>query len=238
MKTTYLISILLVSIFFISSCKKTSNSSSNSLRLLKSPTGQNQGISANIDNTGFTNFNAQTILADGGNPISCYTWSLDPQTTPAGITIGLHTGVINRIGNSSTGLTAGTTTVKITVSDGSVQATGLVDLIITSYTPGPAADLQQLSSDFQLKNADANKPYAASLFVMGGTPPYQWKLDNTYSGSVDLTNAGLEVEGTYGIVRSTAFNSSSGKTINFKVIVTDATGEIAVYSPVYSITVN
>jgi hypothetical protein len=57
-----------------------------------------------------------------------------------------------------------------------------------------------LSSRFQLKDGEANKPYGASLFVMGGVPPYSWKLDNTYPGSADLTNAGLTVEGTGGIV--------------------------------------
>lgn len=69
--------------------------------------------------------------------------------------------------------------------------------------------------------------------------PYSWKIDDTYSGSKDLTNAGLTVEKTSGIVRGTSFNSASGKIIKFKVIVTDknGAGEVAVGSPVYTINV-
>ena len=207
--------------------------------IIKSSLGQNQTITANIDNTGYTNFNAQTILADGGNPLHTYTWSLDVSSNPpSGVTIGVLTGVINRAGTSSTGLSVGTSTFKVTVSDGNSSVTTAIDLLVTNYTPGPAAVFQQLSSNFNLKNADANKAYGASLFAMGGTPPYSWKLDSTYAGSADLTNAGLTVDATGGIVRGTLLNSAVGKTINFKVVVTDNTGTIAVYNPVYTIQVN
>lgn len=227
---------LLGIIFFICSCNKDGANPDNSLRILISPTGQYQTVTANIDNAGYTNFNAQTILADGGNPLSRYTWSLELSSSPsAGITI--VNGVVNRQGNSSTGLNVGTTTFKVTVSDGSVSRTEAIDLVVTDYTPGFSAVFQQLSDNFQLKDAEANQPYAASLFAMGGTPPYSWKLDATYAGSKDLTNAGLVVDGTGGIVRCTSFNSASGQVINFKVVVTDkgGAGDIAVYSPVYTI---
>jgi hypothetical protein len=218
---------------FILSCKKDSGNT-NSLRVLP-----NQDIYANIDNTGYTNFNAQAILADGGNPLHNYDWSIESSPTPpSGVTIGPLTGVVNRIGNSSTGLSVGKKTFNVKVSDGSSTATGTITLNITGYTPGPAAILQQLSSGFQLKDGTANQTYGASLFVMGGTPPYSWKLNQTYAGSADLTAAGLTIDGTAGIVRGTILNSASGKTINFKVIVTDNTGETAVYSPVYTINVN
>jgi hypothetical protein len=243
MKTKLLLmsSLMLLGIMiFMFSCKKGSSNPSGgtSLRILKSPQGQNQGISANIDTNGYTNFNAQTILADGGSPLRNYDWSIEySPTPPAGITIGAQTGVINRIGTSSTGLKVGTTSFKVTVSDGSATRTETVDLIITNYTPGPAAVLQQLHTGFQLKDGEANKAYGASLFVMGGIPPYSWKLDNTYPGSVDLTNAGLTVDGTGGIVWGSIMNSASGKIIKFKIIVTDKAGDVAVYSPVYTINV-
>lgn len=104
-------------------------------------------------------------------------------------------------------------------------------------SPSPLAVLQQLSSGFQLKSGQANKAYGASLYCMGGTPPYKWKLDPSYAGSADLTNAGLTVEGNGGIVTGTILNSAAGKTIKFKVIVTDNTGDVAIYSPVYTIAV-
>jgi len=220
------------------SCTKESTDSDNSLRILTSPSGQNQTISANIDNNGYTNFNAQTILADGGNPISRYTWSLDLSSNPpAGVTIA--NGVVNRLGNSAVGLNVGLTSFRVLVSDGSVSKTGEIDLLVTDYTPGYAAIFQQLSNNFQLKDAEANKPYAASLFVTGGTPPYSWKLDETYAGSKGLTNAGMVVDATGGIVRGTSFNSASGSIINFKVVVTDrgGAGDVAIFSPIYSIEV-
>jgi len=237
MKTKLLLmssSMLLGIMIFMFSCNKESSNPSNSLRILP-----NQVITANIDNTGYTNFNAQTILADGGSPLHNYNWSIESSPTPpSGITIEPLTGVINRIGTSSTGLSVGKKTFSVKVSDGSATETETITLDITGYTPGPAADFQQLSSGFQLKDGEANKAYGASLFAMGGTPPYSWKLDQTYAGSADLSVVGLTIDGTGGIVRGTILNSASGKTINFKVIVTDNTGEIAFYSPVYTIKVN
>ncbi|MGE0637986.1 MAG: putative Ig domain-containing protein [Bacteroidia bacterium] len=243
MKTKLLLAVLTCAVFSMSSCKKNDDDNTtnggSTLRILTSPTGQNQTISANIDNTGYTNFNAQTILADGGAPLNSYTWSLDLSSNPpAGITIGTLTGVVNRLGHSSTGLSVGTTTFRVTVSDGNATRTESIDLVVTGYTPGSAAVLQQLSSNFALVNGIANKPYGASLWVTGGTPPYSWSLDNTYPGSVDLTNAGLTVDATTGVVRGTILNSAAGSTINFKVIVTDSAGDVAIFSPVYTIQVD
>lgn len=233
---------LLSTSFMLNSCEKDEDSNNNNtastLRILKSPTGQYQTLSANIDENGYTNFNAQTILADGGNPLHNYTWSLDMSSNPpSGVTIDPLTGVVNRLGHSSTGLTIGTSTFKVTVSDGSATRTEFVTLQVTGYTPGPAAILQQLSANFQLVDGEVNKPYGASLWVTGGTPPYKWHLDETYPGSADLTNAGLTVEANGGIVSGTILNSAAGKTINFKVVVTDHTNEVAVFSPVYTIVV-
>ncbi|MBX2907255.1 MAG: hypothetical protein KF744_14515 [Taibaiella sp.] len=222
-----------------SSSSSTSTNAGSKLRILTGSSGQNQTMSANIDNDGYVNFDAQTVLADGGSPLHQYTWSFDnTSTVPAGITIGSATGVITRNGTSSTGLTTGTKKLTVKVSDGSSTATGTIELKVTNYTPGPAALLQQLSSPFTLVNGVANKAYGASLFVTGGKPPYTWLLDDTYAGSADLTNAGLTVEGASGVVTGTIMPSASGKTIKFKVIVKDATGETAIYAPVYTIVVN
>ncbi len=234
--------ILLSLAMLMISCEKDSDSDSNNgnstLRILKSPTGQYQTLSANIDENGYTNFNAQSVLADGGSPLHNYTWSLDMSSNPpSGVTIEPLTGVINRLGHSSTGLSVGTSSFKVTVSDGNATRSEFVTLNVTGYTPGMAAILQQLSTNFQLVDGEANKPYGATLFVTGGTPPYKWHLDNTYAGSADLTAAGLTVEANGGIVTGTIMNSAAGKTINFKVTVTDSNNDVAVFSPVYTIKV-
>lgn len=240
-----LLAVIAISIFS-TSCKKkddstgsTSTNAGSKLRILTSPSGGNQTMSANIDDNGYVNFDAQTVLADGGSPLHQYTWSFDNvSTVPAGISIGSATGVIIRNGTSSTGLTTGTKKLTVKVSDGTSTATGTIELRVTNYTPGPAALLQQLSSAFTLVNGVANKAYGASLFVTGGTPPYTWLLDDSYAGSADLTNAGLTVEGASGVVTGTIFPSASGKTIKFRVIVKDASGDKALYAPVYTIVVN
>lgn len=208
--------------------------SGSSLRVIPGQT-----ISANIDSSGYTNFNAQTVLADGGSPLRNYEWSLDlASNPPSGIAIGPLTGVISRAGTSSVGLSVGTTSFRVKVSDGNVTRTGTVTLQVTGATPGMEAVLQQLPVDFQLKDGEANKAYGASLFVMGGTPPYSWRLDASYAGSADLTMAGLTVDGVSGMVRGTIVNSAAGRTIRFRVLVTDNAGDTAVYSPVYTIKVD
>lgn len=75
------------------------------------------------------------------------------------------------------------------------------------------------------------------MYVTGGTPPYSWLLDASYAGSSDLTGAGLTVDESAGIVRGTIMSSAAGKTIKFKVIVKDATGETAIGSTVYTINI-
>jgi hypothetical protein len=226
----------------LASCTKEENKSSScTLSILKSPTGQHQSITANIDNNGYTNIAAQTLLASGGTPLRNYNWSVEASPVPpSGYIFWPLSGIIDRTsgGTAANGLTVGTKTFKVKVSDGSCSVTESVDIIVTGYTPGPAAIFQQLSSPFTLKTADANKAYGASLFAMGGTPPYSWALDPTYAGSTDLTAAGLLVDPDGGIVRGTVTSSAAGKTIKFKVKVTDATNAVAVYSPVYTIVVN
>jgi hypothetical protein len=243
MKKATVVLVMLAAMLLGVSCKKKDNNSSGStagsaLRVLKSPTGQNQTMSANIDADGYVNFNAQQLMADGGSPLHSYTWSLElSPTPPSGVTITPLTGVVNRAGNSATGLSTGTKTFKVKVSDGTSTATGSIDLKITGYTPGPAALLQQIGAPFTLVDGVAGKSYGASLYVTGGTPPYSWLLDASYSGSSNLTGAGLTVDESAGIVRGTIMSSAAGKTIKFKVIVKDATGETAIGSTVYTINI-
>ena len=242
MKKIVLGALLLTTVLGMSCKKKEDDSSSSTagskLRVVKSPTGQNQTISANIDASGYVNFNAQQLMADGGSPLHSYSWSLEGSPIPpAGMTLTSLTGVVSRAGHANTGLSVGSSTFNVEVSDGSSTATGTITLTITGYTPGPAAVLQQLGSPFTLVDGVAGKAYGASLYVVGGTPPYSWQLDASYAGRADLTGAGLLVDASAGIVRGTIMSSAAGKTIKFKVIVKDATGETAVGSTVYTINI-
>ncbi len=239
MKKIIVVPIVMVALMIGVSCTKTSNNSNCNLSIVKSPSGQNQSITANIDNAGYTNINPQTLLAEGGTPLHNYTWSVEASPTPpSGFVFWTLTGVITRTGTTANGLSVGTRTFKVKVSDGTCTDVESIELIVTGYTPGLSAIFQQLSSGFTLKSGDVNKAYGASLFVMGGTPPYTWALDDSYAGSAAFTSAGLTVDASGGIVRASTLNSTSGSIIKFKVIVTDNAGETAVYSPVYTINVN
>ena len=230
----------IMGVLSLHSCKK-EETTSCTLRILKSPTGQNQSISANIDidDNNYTNINPQTILADGGTPLRNYTWSLESSPPPpSGYTFWPLTGVISRTGTTPNGLSVGIRKFKVKVSDGSCSKSEYIDLIVTGDPFSPKAVLQQLTGSFSLKNADAGKAYGASLFALGGEPPYKWHLDETYAGSADLTNAGLQVEEAAGIVRGTVLSSTSGKIIKFKVVLTDSKGDIAMMNTLYTIVVN
>ncbi|MGA8849072.1 MAG: Ig domain-containing protein [Dehalococcoidia bacterium] len=135
------------------------------------------------------------------------------------------------------------------VSDGTSTATRSVTFVVTTASsapsdgipmPGcPEALFQQWQGvpSFALDDANANKPYGASLFVMGGIPPYSWSEDTSYSGRGDFDLSGLTIDQSSGIVRGTPFDSASGKTLKFRVIVKDSAGDTAISGPVYTITV-
>ena len=86
---------------------------------------------------------------------------------------------------------------------------------------------------FQLPNAEAGQPYGATLYAVGGKPPYQWSLDPEYSTDFALT--GLWLDPSKGLIRGTISDSMAGKTIRFAVIVKDSTGQTALGKPIYEI---
>jgi len=212
------------------------------------------GLNACIDTyTGTSYVIPQTLMAAGGSPFAGYTWSKPALSFfPMGTTVLPLTGVFVGTGGS---LIAGKHTFTVEVYDGTSTATGSVTLNVTTVSSAPSdgvpgvgcpwAILQQYPYpivSFALDDAYANKPYGASLFAMGGTPPYSWSEDITYSALSDLKAAGLTLDASTGIVRGTLFNSSSGKTLKFRVIVRDSAGATTIfqqtnYGPVYTITV-
>jgi hypothetical protein len=220
-----------------------SGGSGTTLRILP---GHNLG--ACIDTyTGESYVPPQTLMAAGGSPFAGYTWSIASQSSyPIGTTVWSQSGVFVSNGGALAG--PGQYTFTMEVSDGTSTATGSVTLVVTTASSAPSdgipmpgcpwALLQQYPSEsFALDDAIANKPYGASLFVMGGTPPYSWSEDASYSGRGDSDLSGLTIDQSSGIVRGTPFDSASGKTLKFRVIVKDSAGYTAYSGPVYTITV-
>ncbi len=206
----------------------------------------NYALSACLDtNTGKSYVDAQTMMAAGGSPgVAGYTWSSDFSTFPAGTTVLPLTGVFQGNGGS---VVSGQYIVKVKVSDGSSTATGTAALTVITASSGvingipdpgcPFAILQQYpGGSFQLDDAVANKPYGATLFALGGTPPYFWSEDETYTERSDFDMSGLKIDSTKGIVSGTPFESASGKTLKFVVTLKDSTGE-TISGPVYMINV-
>lgn len=184
-----------------------------------------------------------TLLAEGGEPLHGYTWSLaSGEQFPTGTTVDPLTGVFR--GTTPNPARVGGT-FKLRVSAGSNQATSPTYRVVASNWgsgPAPWPILQQWGpnvdpSATELAEATVNKRYGASLFVTGGYPPYRWYEDLSYPGRTDLSSVGLSVHQTNGVVIGTPPASASGTTVRFRVIVTDAAGDTAVYQPVYTIRV-
>lgn len=215
------------------SCDELTGESGSELRILPG-----QVISANIDAKGTLYVAPQMIMAEGGNPFHSYDWSLDlGSNPPSGVSIGALSGIITRENTSAAGFSAGTRSFMLKVSDGSQVKSGNVSFHVTSYDVHPQAVLQQLPvGEYQLMSATTDKPYCASLFIMGGTPPYMWAVDPDYSQA--FSAAGLTLDPIYGLVKGTMTSANAGKTISFKVVVRDSKMNTSVYEPLYTIRVN
>lgn len=203
----------------------------------------NQVVQAQQLNDGSFEVTSQPLLAAGGSPLSGYTWSLASGSAyPPGTTVSALTGVF---GGSGAGLAPGQYDFGMVVSDGSSTASGVITLVVSPLpTNGipPILVFQQPMGVpvIRLPNATANEPYGASLQVIGGVPPYTWLEDPSYVGPEDFGLSGLRIDQARGIVRGTPFNSAAGKTLRFKLIVTDNEGETAAtdgVGPVYEILV-
>jgi hypothetical protein len=205
---------------------------------------EGQTLSACFDtNAGITSVvNPQTLIAFGGAPLSGYTWTISSLSAfPSGTTVSSLTGVFNGTGGKFA-LAPGSYTFKMDVSDGTSSASGTITLIVEQANssgaggiPGvgcPDAVFQQSPSFGNLlPSAKAGSPYGASLWVMGGTPPYTWSL------ATGTLPPGLSVDASKGVVRGTPFSSASGQTFQFTVKVTDAMGETAITPSTCRITV-
>jgi len=188
-----------------------------------------------------TNLVPVTLLAEGGAPQGGYTWSLAPGSQfPSGVTVDQN-GVFKA---TSAHVLPQSGSFKMKVTAGSASATSPTYRVVRmNYGAGPSpwAILQQWDpygvdpSALALMDAKAGEGYGASLYVMGGTPPYHWAEDLSYTGRTDLSTVGFAIHATKGVVWGEPFASASGTTVRFRVVVTDAEGETAAYEPVYTI---
>jgi hypothetical protein len=224
---------LLLLIIQLTSCEDSENEPVSNLRILKK-----QVLSANIDGWGNLSFIPQMIMVEGGNPSNFYSWELDTASNlPASVSIGAIDGIIKNSGTSSDGFTAGNINFKVIVTDGENTSSEIVRLQITDYKISPAADVQQLPvGEYQLINGKINQPYCTSLFVMGGTPPYTWAIDSSYT--TKLGSYGLSLDPDYGLISGRIPASVSPLILSFKVVVRDSKGKYALFNPIYKITVN
>lgn len=200
-------------------------------------------IVVDTDGKSYYYVTSTTLMAYGGSPLSGYTWSKPTggRFPPIG-TIVDPNGVFRGTGGA---LAAGTYTFDVEVSDGSHTATAAFTVTITkfemkpgSFEPNPAANVdfsQELAvPTWPLVDGRAGQPYAASLWVMGGVPPYSWFLD---SDQGNFALSGLTIDMAGGIVRGTISTQLSGKTIKFRVIVKDSKGNTSKAGPLYTINV-
>jgi len=182
-----------------------------------------QTVAGNIDSHSNVSYVCpQTLLAVGGDPHNGYSWSCSKY--PAGTTVWPLTGVFVSTGGS---LVTGKQKFTMTVSDGTSTASADFTLNVVKIYPAWEIILGQLTAPFDLGEATAGKPFGASLFAAGGTPPYTWSEDLSYTGRSDFDVSGLVIDANDGIVRGIPFTSASGKTLRFRVLVRDNEGTVA-----------
>jgi len=180
---------------------------------------------------------SKSLRAAGGSPFKGYTWSA--KNLPMGTTIWPLTGVFKSNGGALN-LDMPKMMVEVTVSDGTSSVSAMLPFEI-GIGDSPCPELVEFGGgapEFALEDAVANKPYGASLPAFGGTPPYSWFEDTSFSGRGDFDLSGLTIDMSSGVVWGTPFNSASGKTLRFRVIIKGAIGGPAGdYGPIFTITV-
>jgi hypothetical protein len=140
-----------------------------------------------------------TLNATGGK--APYTWSIPPNTLPAGLSLNQSTGLI-----SGTPTGTGTSNFTVAVADAESPAQSKsVSLSIAVAAPA-------LTISASLPGGSANTAYSSLMSATGGTPAYTWSIS---SGSLP---AGLTLAATTGIISGTPTVSG---TFNFTATVSD-----------------
>ncbi len=191
--------------------------------------------------SGRTVVHAQALIAQGGSPLSGYSWTLaNLSAYPPGTTVDALTGIFKTNGSP---LRAGTFTFTMEVSDGSKTATGAFELVVASESSKPIdigdgifvsvpacptpAFAQPTVTPIVLPNAKAATAYGVGVPVFLGiaqlagqtvtvsSGPLNWALAN---GSV--LPPGMALDQSRGVVRGTPLSSAAGNTYRFSVLIT------------------
>jgi hypothetical protein len=161
---------------------------------------------------------AKTLLAQGGSPLSGYTWSIASGSAfPAGTTIDTFTGVFK---SNNVALVPRSTPYEFTiqVSDGSSTATRTVSLSVPTESGAgacPQAIFQQPDlRTINLPAARQGKAYGASLEVtLGRVSSLTWSLA---SGQLP---PGMSIDQARGVLRGTPTSSAAGNVYRFRISV-------------------
>jgi hypothetical protein len=224
--------LIVLVIFHLVSCNDDTSEIGSNLSVVPK-----QMLSANISIRGTIQLIPQMLMAQGGNPKDFYTWEIDTSfKAPDRLRIGATDGIVTLEGASAEGFKAGTIYFRVLVSDGEFTNRGMVGLVITDYKVDPISVVQQLDAPgYQLMNGVLGETYCASLFVMGGTPPYTFLMDSVYSS--ELKNYGLSVDSDYGLITGKIPSNAVPRVLSFRVDIKDSKGKTAIYNPDYRIRV-
>jgi len=187
-----------------------------------------QVVSGQADSNGaaYSKIFPQTLVAIGGQVLSQYTWS-----TTSGYALPFVGMSLNGNGvliGSGLSLKAGTYTMHLDVKDGtSIIRSGLVTLQIRgcnskvgTMNPCMAVNLQS-TSGFYLPAGKVGAEYAASIFAMGGTPPYRWAKS---SGELPL---GMSIDALGGVFKG---KPTVAGTFPVSILITDNLGATTLQS--------
>jgi uncharacterized repeat protein (TIGR01451 family) len=151
-------------------------------------------LPAGIAGTAYTH----QLAATGG--VDPYTWAVTSGALPAGLTLSAS-GVI-----SGTPTLASTTpsAITLTLTDSQNPAASVSkDLLLFVNAPPPVPGVITTSS---LPAATVGSPYAATLTVSGGTPPFRWSVfaGSTLPAGLTISSSGV-ISGTPTTAGTTSF---------------------------------
>ncbi len=128
---------------------------------------------------GITGVPYQVGVYARGGPLPI-TWSVQSGALPAGLTIGVDSGIIG-----GTPTSEGVSQFVLRASSGTAYADKAFSMRITS----PTVQLEIATPS--LPSAIAGRSYRATLIAVGGVPPYTWEAISTLPSGITLTSAGV-----------------------------------------------
>lgn len=181
--------------------------------------------------------NPTVILVEGGNPTKGYTWKT-PNGLPDALAIDEDTGVVQMesvifarengetfLLEVSDGISTTRETIRFDVKDASTPPPDPNDEFPMPSAGCPMATFQlDYRPAVSLPDAYVGKPYGANIYLIGGTPPYQWDIIQDETSHATADTLGLKFHTRSGIISGTP--TEVGK-VEFTIKVIDSEGNIA-----------